>query len=588
MKVIVPTLIDSATLTNSNIPEPDAGSGEIEYVPVDQGGGTIGDKFTIGSDIGGDGDIVGVCADDAGNTYVGRRITSGATNYKQVIVSKFDPDFVYIGQFTTSESYLLSSCKIDVEKGETSTPDILITNYEIQPTENNLVVNKYASPSFDSGVKTRNGQDNLSNFLSYEPISVLAYSHTKHTTGQWQNTVIYGLAGGLFRSATVRSANVTTGSSLVHDNPIGAVSGDISADGLSMDINGGKYLIFSRNIAGDTTYIQEYNSTFSTRTKTNSIARLTEKCLFGVYLISKYVLYSDPTVLEAEFSAYNVKTNYQYGEVDPGDPVPAGSVFIKASTHRKYEAVVDTTLDPIDGVNTIQSEWVDIGPTNRYSAFDGVIGNISEHQDEIIYTIRPQSQFNSISGFNVSGAREINVTMRDSSGVIVYDNDIVMRDNSEVTNWYQYFFSPIIEKSQFSVNDLPTYGGSSITLTIIGTGQVSIGEVVIGRQVDLGVAEYGTSLQLLDFSSKVQDNFGNFEVIRRGTSKLVNYDMNIQKNRVDYVFRKLASITTIPCVWVGVDEYNDATTVYGYYKDSTINIDSPSICSTTISVEGLV
>lgn len=588
MKVIKPVGVDSAVLLNSNIPEPDPSAGEVEYMPVDQGGGTIGDKFVIGPNVAGDGDIIGACADDLGNTYIGRRTTSGSTGYKQVIVSKFDAEFVFMGTFTTSETYLTSNCKIDVEKGETLTPDILITNYEIHPTDSYAVVNKYASPSFDGGIKVRNGQDNLSNFLSYEPVGIVAYSHTKHTSGQWQNTVVYRLSGGLFRVATVRSANLTIGASLVHDNPIGAVSGDIGSDGLSMDISGGKYLIFSRNIAGDTTYIQEYTSTFSSRTKINSIARLTDKCLFGVYTGDKYIIYSDPTVITSEFSAYNVKTNYQYGEVDQGDPVPTGSIFIKSSTHRKYQAAVDTLLDPLDGVLTVPPEWIDIGPTNKYAAFDGVIGNQAVRQNEVKYVLKPSGIVNSISGFNISGADEITITQKDSSGNIVYQNELEMRDNSSVTDLYQYYFSPIIEIDQFTLNDLLPFSDSEIEVRIISPGTIGVGEIVIGSQAEIGITDYGTSLQLLDFSRKERDEFGNFDVVRRGTSKLVNYAVSMPKGRVNYAFKTLSSLSTIPCVWIGVDEFNDITTVYGYYKDSTINIDSPTICSATISVEGLV
>lgn len=585
MKVIKPISIDSANLPSSNIPEPDPSAGEVEYVPVDQGGGTIGDSFNYGPDLQGLGSVIGFGVDLQGNRYVTQ--SESNMSVSRLLIHRFDEDDNYIGYFRTNDAYFISiGVSVDIELDSQSSTDIFVCGYY---ESTSLTVDSYnvgSSSNFDGSTRSRTNRDGtLDDYISGDT-GLVSYAHSKHTTGQWQDTLIYYRAGAEKRCITVRRGNFNYSKSLVSDNTLGAVSGDFYT--CSIDIRSGKYLIFSKNAAGDKTYIQEYNSSFSSRTSINEVERLTENTQFGTYTGSEYIIGTGRNVSYSSFTGYKVKTNYQYGEVDPGEHVPAGSIFVKSSAHRKYQAAVDTLLDPLEGVLTVPPEWIDIGPTNRYSPFDGVLGNPATYQDEIDYVINSPLIINSVSGFNVYGANEITITQKDSSGNVVYQKDIPMRDNSQITDWYQYYFEPIIEINQFTVTDLLPYANSSIEVAIKGTGTVSVGELVIGSEAQIGETNYGSSLQLLDFSRKERDEFGNFDVIRRGTSKLVNYDVSIPKSRINYVFKTLSELSTIPCVWVGVDEFNDATTVYGYYKDSTLNIDAPTMCSATISVEGLV
>lgn len=585
MKVIKPISVDSSVLFNSNVPEPDPSAGEVEYVPVDQGGGTIGDSFNYGPSLQGLGSVIGFSVDLQGNRYVTQ--SESNMSVSRLLIHRFDEDDNYIGYFRTNDAYFISTgVSVDIELGSQTSTDLLVCGYY---ESTSLTVDSYSvgsSSNFDGSTRSRVNRDGtLENYIS-GVTGLVSYAHSKHTTGQWQDTLIYHRTGAEKRCITVRRGNFNYSKSLVSDNTLGAVSGDFYT--CSIDIRNGKYLIFSKNAAGDKAYIQEYNSSFSSRTSVNEVERLTENTQFGTYTGNEYIIGTGRNISYSSFTGYKVKTNYQYGEVDPGDPVPAGSIFVNSSVHRKYQATVDTLLDPLDGVLTVPPEWIDIGPTNRYAAFDGVISNQAVRQSEVKYVLKPSGIVSSISGFNISGADEITITQKDSSGNIVYQSELEMRDNSSVTDWYQYYFSPIIEIDQFTLNDLLPFSDPEIEVRIISPGTIGVGEIVIGSQAEIGITDYGTSLQLLDFSRKERDEFGNFDVVRRGTSKLVNYAVSMPKGRVNYAFKTLSSLSTIPCVWIGVDEFNDITTVYGYYKDSTINIDSPTICSATISVEGLV
>lgn len=258
---------------------------------------------------------------------------------------------------------------------------------------------------------------------------------------------------------------------------------------------------------------------------------------------------------------------------------------VLTTTHRKYRAVSTNTDSPDVGAAKTTPTWIDIGATNAWAMLDNVNGTISKHATEIDVAITPNLLTTAIAGFNISAA-SILITVTDPTDGLVYSNTLDMIDNSEIVDYWEYFFLPIVKIKEFVLLDLPTYALATIDATITGV-DAECGTLVLGSQTNLGVALYGTSLKLYDYSIKTTDEFGNFKVIPRRTSKIVEYDVHVDKTKVGYVFNQLSKLTTVPAVWVGTGEEDDATLVFGYYEDSRINIDSPSMCSVTISVQGL-
>lgn len=266
-----------------------------------------------------------------------------------------------------------------------------------------------------------------------------------------------------------------------------------------------------------------------------------------------------------------------------------GDRRILTSTHIVYQVVADpsTTDAPDAGAAKTVPTWVAVAPTNKWAMFDQVNDTKSTAPSPIEIDIETGELTNSLAVFNLNGSSDVTVTMTDPVAGVVYTNNIDMIDNSDVVDYYEYFFSPIINKTEFVLLDLPAYKNATISLSIAGDATISLGTLIVGAQITLGVALYGTSMQLLDFSRKERNEFGNYVIVPRRTSKLVDFDVIVDKSKIGYVFNQLASLTTIPAVWVGTDVNDDSTLVYGYYKDSQINIDGPVKCTATIQIEGL-
>jgi len=250
-----------------------------------------------------------------------------------------------------------------------------------------------------------------------------------------------------------------------------------------------------------------------------------------------------------------------------------------------------TADDPtgfLKGINADPATWVKFSATNKFAMFDSVNSTQSSETTQLVVAITPNELFNAVAGFNIEDATAINITVDDPTAGEVYNEDIDMVDNSEVIDWYYYYFSPIIRASTFVLLDLPSYPLATLTMTVDGTN-ILFGNFVMGAQVDLGTANYGTSVQLVDFSRSETDIFGNKTVVAGRTSKLVNYNVTILKSKVNYVFDTLSAIQGIPSLWIGGAGGTDAATlVFGYYRDFNDNISSPEITDGTLVIEGVV
>ena len=281
------------------------------------------------------------------------------------------------------------------------------------------------------------------------------------------------------------------------------------------------------------------------------------------------------------------------GEVlwSPGAYV-VGDEVIKTETHRRYRCAVATSDDPESGVGATPPTWVDIGATNRYAMFDDKNGSKSIDTNTLEVELTPNQVYTALAMFYVNGAESIQVVMTAPVDGIVYDETISMLDNQDIIDYYEWFFYPIINITEFLLTDLPTYINATLKITITGGGSVEVGSAPFGAQSTLGVANYGTSFDLIDLSKKEQDEFGNYTIRTRPASDVVDFDVSVPRARTRYVRNLVATYRNKPVVWIGGGESDsqDSSSIFtfGYYKSFRVNIDSPSICSATLQVEELV
>ena len=254
--------------------------------------------------------------------------------------------------------------------------------------------------------------------------------------------------------------------------------------------------------------------------------------------------------------------------------------------HKIYERVIagaGTTTPDIDQVN-----WMYISYTNRYRMFDNILYSTSERVGGIHFTLTPNQSVDSLAILNVN-ASKVRVVMTDPTLGVLYDRTIDLASVSDVTDYYTYFYSPLVAKSNTAIfTDLPVAPTATIDVYIsAGTALVSVGEVVYGIKKIVGRTNYGTSIGIKSYSRKEFDEFGNVTVVKRKNSKYCEYDIDIDNYMLSDVQRFFSDIDSVPCVFIG-NETMDELIVYGFYSDFKATISFPTVSKCTLRVEGLL
>lgn len=291
------------------------------------------------------------------------------------------------------------------------------------------------------------------------------------------------------------------------------------------------------------------------------------------------VLYSGAGVLGV------VQTDYAGAEVWGH---PQGVEVINTTTHKKYISNYANQLDPSRGNTETIPPWTEIGSSNKYSALDSIINRQSTAELILVQEFEPGVNIDTVACFNISGVDEITVSMDDPIDGNVYTRILSMVDEGQIGDWLQWLFYDFQESGQFVLTDLPFYKDATTTITFEGSGAVGVGATVIGLAKIIGEADYGTNIQQISFSKVDEDEFGSIKIIKRPPAKLVNYKVTVDTDQLNATYRTLDQLADVAVVWVGTDKVDDETLVFGYHRDNTLEITSPSKSTLSIQVRGLI
>lgn len=268
----------------------------------------------------------------------------------------------------------------------------------------------------------------------------------------------------------------------------------------------------------------------------------------------------------------------------------SGTTYVVGDTARTggriYRSLVASNLNfpPL----TNPTRWVDIGPDNTNAAFDDQVSTASTGTASLAYVLNT-GIIDALAVVNV-GATTVRLLVTDGpSGPTIFDQTAGM-DGSTVSDWYQYFFfDPLLTRTQVVFTGIPPFASARATLTVAGGGTVSVGHIAFGRIADLGETNYGARAGITDYSVKTTDVFGVTRFVRRAFSKRLTAQVSVSNLQLNRVQRLLYGLRATPCVWIGSDapEYDEALTVFGYYKDFSTDIPYPTFSYCSLEIEGL-
>lgn len=253
--------------------------------------------------------------------------------------------------------------------------------------------------------------------------------------------------------------------------------------------------------------------------------------------------------------------------------------------HRIYEALVaHNNIDPA-GTPTVPPTWLDRGMDNRWRMFDNKVSSQSSRLESIIVNLSPNAVINAIAFLNVS-AQSVRVQMIDPVDGSVYDRTLSLIDPG-VTEFYDWFFSPVKQLKDAVLLDLPPYGTAQLIITIsYPGGTAAIGHFVMGYLTDLGRTAWDSSVGITDYSRKETDEFGDWILVERAYSKSVDLEVALNTSEVDGFMQTLASFRATPLVWIGSIKLQ-STLLFGFYKDLKISLPNQAISKCNIHIEGM-
>ncbi|WP_416463186.1 hypothetical protein [Sphingomonas sp. VDB2] len=274
-------------------------------------------------------------------------------------------------------------------------------------------------------------------------------------------------------------------------------------------------------------------------------------------------------VTDAMLTASNVPET-DHPEWSSSTTYPLGYRVIKAAVHRVYEsvAVENAGHDPEEEAS---SWWIEVGATNRWAMFDEGVGSATRQTDSIAVTIAPGQYVDTVAILDTDA-----VTVRvqvSVGGSGVYDETLTRE----------------ADQANLIFRDLPIDSAASISVTASASGSsayVEIGTLIVGAIVDLGITETGPSVAITDFSRRNTDDFGTTTVVERGWAKRMGIRSLIDAADADIVQRRLAALRARACLWIGEEEY-DSLTIYGFFKDFSIDLSLVAKSYCTLTIEGL-
>lgn len=293
-------------------------------------------------------------------------------------------------------------------------------------------------------------------------------------------------------------------------------------------------------------------------------------------------------VTNTEFTASN-QTEADHAEWDISTTYAAeAKIIVIGTTHKIYESAQGSNIgnDPVTDDGTW---WLETSATNRWKAFDLKIADPVNGTTSITYSITPSELVTGLAFFGLEAAT-VQVEIYDTDTALIYDVTKDLIDDTDVVDWFSFFFGGVVYDSEALFIDIPAYSGFQIDITVaVSSGAVAVGQIVPGRAHVLGVSLDGTTIGIEDFSTKSRDAFGNATIVERAFIDETEFQFSLPTANARWVKRRLSAVRATPAVYFSdEDTVRHGTTVYGFFQDFSIPLSSGGTSFATLEIEGLV
>ncbi|CAL9959634.1 hypothetical protein VPHK46_0054 [Vibrio phage K46] len=266
-----------------------------------------------------------------------------------------------------------------------------------------------------------------------------------------------------------------------------------------------------------------------------------------------------------------------------------GDRVILESEHLVYQCLVSTRQNPKDGATEdATATWIEVGPTNKWAMFDGLQNTKTMSSTDFTITLNPVAFSNTLAIFGFTGVASIRIEVDNSLGMNIYDKTYSMNDFSSIYDHYTYAFYQISSLDKFIATDLPPLPNTTIRVTFSGS-DMTIGELVTGFAIDIGqlVAE-NTKSDRFRYREQEYNEFGYPTGQPPIVVELNTYDVLVPKLNNQAIQRLLDTITGENTLWFGDIGGGQSLVTYGFFERSPIPYSMPNHINYQITVRASV
>lgn len=232
--------------------------------------------------------------------------------------------------------------------------------------------------------------------------------------------------------------------------------------------------------------------------------------------------------------------------------------------------------------------WKKAGTINSRAMFDESIGTVTTGPAPLTVVLRPGA-VTGLTLLGLEGATQVNVTVRDlSAGTELAYHEIDLGAYA-IGDWLEYWTAPIEYRAEATLLDLPAVANSEIEVTILGSGTVGCGTLVVGSSTTLGKTTYGASVEIIDYSKKAVDAAGNLTLEQGVFSRRINLPVVFEPEALNKVYAFLSGTRATLLVFIAIDDETgyEALIVYGWTRNFSIDLRTSALYYCTLQAEGL-
>jgi hypothetical protein len=125
-------------------------------------------------------------------------------------------------------------------------------------------------------------------------------------------------------------------------------------------------------------------------------------------------------------------------------------------------------------------------------------------------------------------------------------------------------------------------------VTVTSSTTAKCGTLIAGGVYVLGDTLPGPTAGIVDYSRKDTDAFGVTTFTRRAYSKRMTARLMLARAQLNKVQRVLADLRATPCAWLATETAGfEPLTMFGYYRDFSIDVAYPDTSFCSLEIEGL-